>query len=170
MVYGQTGAGKTHTMSGGAWKNNGLIQQYVLDRINFFKKYLAKSQFWLSVTMNQTYQSEIKDLFFKGFEATPQLTINREKRNDRKTVEVENTTNIKYSKGKEKEMIDEINHGLDNRKMRDTEENETSSRAHLIFSIYLWGRYGYDGTEYCHKKYTFVDLAGAECVSKIEIS
>jgi DNA replication protein DnaC len=25
MVYGQTGAGKTHTMSGGVWKHNGLI-------------------------------------------------------------------------------------------------------------------------------------------------
>jgi hypothetical protein len=53
--------------------------------------------------------------------------------------------------------------------MRDTEENETSSRAHLIFSIYLCDRYRYR-TEYCSKKYTFVDLAGAERVAKIEIS
>ena len=78
-----------------------------------------------------------------------------------------NTTNIKYEEGKHNELIDAINHGLDNRKMRDTEENETSSRAHLIFSIYLWERY--DGRERL-KKYTFVDLAGAERVAKIEIS
>jgi hypothetical protein len=53
--------------------------------------------------------------------------------------------------------------------MRDTEENETSSRAHLIFSIHIWIR-GDDGTECCYLKWTFVDLAGAERVAKIEIS
>ncbi len=85
------------------------------------------------------------------------------------TVFVQNTTNIKYEEGKEKELINAINHGLDNRKMRDTEENETSSRAHLIFSIYLW-RINRYGSEDCYEKYTFVDLAGAERVAKIEIS
>jgi len=53
--------------------------------------------------------------------------------------------------------------------MRDTEENETSSRANLIFSIYIWLKTT-DGLEYCRYKYTFVDLAGAERVAKIEIS
>ena len=119
--------------------------------------------------MNQIYQSQIKDLFYKGFEATPQLTINRKiDKYEKLTVVVENTTNVKYTKKKEKELIDAINHGLDNRKMRDTEENETSSRAHLIFSIYLRNRY--DGKENCSVKYTFVDLAGLERVAKIEIS
>jgi len=42
MVYGQTGAGKTHTMSGGAWKKNGLIQQYVLSKISSMKKMALK--------------------------------------------------------------------------------------------------------------------------------
>jgi hypothetical protein len=49
-----------------------------------------------------------------------------------------NTSHLEYEEGKEKELINAINHGLDKRKMRDTEENETSSRAHLIFSIYIW--------------------------------
>ena len=52
MVYGQTGAGKTHTMSGGAWKNNGLIQQYVLDTIDEYKEKFDSGVFSLSVTMN----------------------------------------------------------------------------------------------------------------------
>ena len=140
MVYAQTGAGKTHTMWVGARKNNGLIQQCVLDIIKWNKKDLASGKYWFSATINQIYQSEIKDLFFfKGFEANPQLKINRNKQNKyRPFVEVEDTTHIKYEEGKEKELIDAINHGLDNRKMRDTEEKETSSRAHLIFSIYLW--------------------------------
>ena len=52
MTYRQTGAGKTHTMSGGAWKNNGLIQQYVLDFIDEKKDKLASGEYWLEVTMN----------------------------------------------------------------------------------------------------------------------
>ena len=52
--------------------------------------------------------------------------------------------------------------------MRDIKENETSSRAHLIFSIYFIHRR--NGREKCDNKYTFVDLAGAERVAKIEIS
>ena len=52
--------------------------------------------------------------------------------------------------------------------MRDIKENETSSRAHLIFSIYIIHRR--NGREKCDNKYTFVDLAGAERVAKIEIS
>jgi len=84
-------------------------------------------------------------------------------------VKVENTNLLKYDVGNEKELVNAINHGLDYRKMRETEENETSSRAHLIFSIYLWRRDD-DGREYCRYKYTFVDLAGTERIAKIEIS
>ena len=51
MVYGQTGAGKTHTMSGGVWKHNGLIQQYVLDRINYMKEDLGRD-YSLGITIN----------------------------------------------------------------------------------------------------------------------
>ena len=54
MAYGQTGSGKTHTMSGGAWKNNGLIQQYVLDTIDGLKNISASVGKYVSlgVTMN----------------------------------------------------------------------------------------------------------------------
>ena len=48
--------------------------------------------------------------------------------------------------------------------MRDSEKNETPSRAHLIFSIYIW-RGKEDGTKVCDFKYTFVDLEGAERVA-----
>ena len=53
MAIGQTGAGKTHTMSGGAWKNNGLIQQYVLNRIDWIEsKGYSRDYYSMSVTMN----------------------------------------------------------------------------------------------------------------------
>jgi excinuclease UvrABC helicase subunit UvrB len=34
MCYGQTGSGKTYTMSGGAWKENGLIQDFFVKMVN----------------------------------------------------------------------------------------------------------------------------------------
>jgi hypothetical protein len=57
MAYGQTGAGKTHTISGGAWKNNGLIQQYVSLAIYKMRKYAARTirtgaKWSIKVTMN----------------------------------------------------------------------------------------------------------------------
>ncbi len=107
---------------------------------------------------------------WKGFEATPQLKIETKWQPKKFAyVKVGNTNIIKYVEGKNKELIDAINHGLDNRKMHDTKENETSSRAHLIFSIYIWRRHN-DCRKLCECKYTFVDLAGAERVAKIEIS
>lgn len=62
---------------------------------------------------------------------------------------------------------------MDNRKIRDNIDNETSSRAHLIFNLIYIGM-THEGSKlkeiHEYKKYTFVDLAGAERVAKIEIS
>jgi DNA replication protein DnaC len=44
ICYGQTGAGKTHTMSGGAWKEHGLIQDFYLHQVDFTKDQLKKQR------------------------------------------------------------------------------------------------------------------------------
>jgi hypothetical protein len=58
--------------------------------------------------------------------------------------------------------------GLDNRAMRSTDVNETSSRSHLIFSIYI------ERTDkYLLKtigKIIFIDLAGSESLSEIGVN
>jgi hypothetical protein len=159
MCYGQTGAGKTHTMSGGAWKDHGLIQDFFIHTVNEDKKW----KFPIHVTMNQLHQSEIKDLFREGFEAPPQLKIHRGNKDGDPLVSIENTTELRVDWSKPTDdLIDAINRGINNRKTRDNIDNETSSRSHVIFSIYLNTRTMY--------KYTFIDLAGAERVAKIEIS
>jgi len=77
-------------------------------------------------------------------------------------VSIENTTELKVDRSKPADdLIEAINRGINNRKTRDNIDNETSSRSHVIFSIYV------DGGDF---KETFIDLAGAERVAKIEIS
>jgi len=133
MCYGQTGAGKTHTMSGGAWKDHGLIQDYLIYFFNELKNWP------IHVTMNQLYKSEIKDLFREGFEAPPQLKIHRGKdKYEKPLVSIENTTELRVDWDKPVDnLIDSINRGINNRKTRDNIDNETSSRSHVIYSIYV---------------------------------
>ena len=54
--------------------------------------------------------------------------------------------------------------GVDNRMMRSTEINETSSRSHLLFSLATtWKKNGKQTTS----KILFVDLAGAERLAQL---
>ena len=57
--------------------------------------------------------------------------------------------------------------GLDNRKMRSTFVNETSSRSHLLFSIFIerTDKYG----QIIMGKITFIDLAGSESLNEIGV-
>jgi len=60
-----------------------------------------------------------------------------------------------------------INQGLDNRKVRDTGVNETSSRSILVFNIYVTWKHKSMGNGNC--KFAFVDLCGYERVANIPI-
>ncbi len=62
-------------------------------------------------------------------------------------------------------VITEFKQGLDNRKMRSTEVNETSSRSHLLFSLFVG-----DIKKPKKAKITFADLAGSERVACIALS
>ena len=57
--------------------------------------------------------------------------------------------------------------GLDNRAMRSTDVNETSSRSHLLFSIFIEriDQYGRRTVG----KITFIDLAGSESLNEIGV-
>ena len=60
-------------------------------------------------------------------------------------------------------LMNVIRHGLDNRRTRDNQTNDTSSRSILVLNVHtIW-----DGN---HRKWTFVDLAGQERSAQLEIS
>jgi len=58
------------------------------------------------------------------------------------------------------QLINLFKQGLDNRIVRSTETNETSSRSHLLFTLNL--KIVKECDEIILGKITFVDLAGSE--------
>ena len=54
-MYGQSGAGKTHSMTGDAWKRDGILS-------TFFKSLIAKEETEVTIRMVQIYKSKITDL------------------------------------------------------------------------------------------------------------
>ena len=73
---------------------------------------------------------------------------------------------VNFTDAKEFETV--YYQGLDNREMRSTEVNETSSRSHLLFSIFIKRTHKYSG-ELEIGKITFIDLAGSESLSQIGV-
>ena len=70
---------------------------------------------------------------------------------------------VDFKDAKELEKI--YYQGLDNRKMRSTFVNETSSRSHLLFSIFI-EKTDKEG-HLSIGKITFIDLAGSESLNEI---
>lgn len=116
------------------------------------------------------YQSDLVDLLRPSTELPVALDVVE----DAKTglVEVEGATLIRPStqdflaKDGEQIFIKAINRALDNRLMRATYVNETSSRSHCLVSLVLKYREHKDGP-WKFGKITFVDLAGSERLALI---
>jgi hypothetical protein len=66
------------------------------------------------------------------------------------------------------QLIKLFREGLDNRVVRSTEANETSSRSHMVFALRL--KLVNDNSEVIYGKLTFVDLAGSERPTRIGLS
>ena len=65
-------------------------------------------------------------------------------------------------------LIQMLETGFDNRTIRETDTNETSSRSHLIFTIKIKLTDKKSG-KITVGKITFVDLAGSERVARIGV-
>ena len=146
IVYGQSGAGKTHSMTGDAWKRDGILS-------TFIKSLIDDEETEVSIRMIQIYKSKITDLLRSPLEKYNVLEpwwIG----------EMEGLKEVSLSKEMAaqdlKGAMKIINRGLDNRRMRDTFYNDVTSRSHLI----LFVRHNRDWK-------WFVDLAGMERVSRI---
>jgi hypothetical protein len=81
---------------------------------------------------------------------------------------VKGATMVKVDFTDAKEFETVYYQGLDNREMRSTEVNETSSRSHLLFSIFI-KRTHKISRKISIGKITFIDLAGSESLSQIGV-
>lgn len=131
FAYGQTGAGKTYTLSGGAFKNNGIIQQTINYIVEQGKANGLKVE--IRCQLIQIYKSDLVDLFLPHHEHARYLTVGMDEENCPTVVGATKIYVADLISSGAKHLIRTFNQGLDNRLMRSTEVNETSSRSHLLF-------------------------------------
>ncbi|KAL7535976.1 hypothetical protein ACHAXR_006842 [Thalassiosira sp. AJA248-18] len=158
FVYGQTGAGKTHTMEGVNEPSSlrGIIPntfEHIFDHIalnDSREKYLVRASYF------EIYNEEIRDLLSQ----TPQTSLEL-KESANLGVYVKNLTSTIVKSVSE--IDDVLQKGKKNRSVGATLMNAGSSRSHSIFSIVV---------ECCQNehirvgKLNLVDLAGSERQSK----
>ncbi|GLD95806.1 hypothetical protein PINS_up004484 [Pythium insidiosum] len=162
FAYGQTGAGKSHTMEGYG-EQPGIIPNSF--RHIFGKVAISKNKRMLvRASYLEIYNEEIRDLLGKDPKARLDLK--------------ENADSGVYVKGLTAQVVKdaaEIDHvmqtGKKNRSVGATLMNQTSSRSHSIFTIVVESlgesSVSVDGKDHvCVGKLNLVDLAGSERQSK----
>ena len=107
--------------------------------------------------MIQVYYSEITDLLLPQKGKFRKLIIKKDQEHN--IVKVEGATMVQVDFTDAKEFTRVYYLGLDNRAMRSTDVNETSSRSHLILSIFLERTDRQSGKLLTIGKIIFIDLA-----------
>ncbi|KAF4128893.1 Kinesin motor domain [Phytophthora infestans] len=160
FAYGQTGAGKSHTMEGYG-DQPGIIPnsfKHVFDKVAISKN----KRILVRASYLEIYNEEIRDLLSKD----PKNALDLK----------ENADSGVYVKGLTAHVVKdaaEIDHvmqtGKKNRSVGATLMNQTSSRSHSIFTIVVecLSEGSADGKDHvCVGKLNLVDLAGSERQSK----
>ena len=151
-------------MQGGPEKEDGLIQQ-AFKYLETVLQEPSPYEYKLSCQMIQVFYSEMTDLLLPKDSRFRKLVIKKDLVHNIVMAEGATMVAVDFMDAKELERIYYL--GLDNRAMRSTDVNETSSRSHLIFSIYI------ERTEKDGKctigKIIFIDLAGSESLSEIGV-
>mmetsp|Transcript_31214 Transcript_31214/g.62040 ORF Transcript_31214/g.62040 Transcript_31214/m.62040 type:complete len:532 (+) Transcript_31214:131-1726(+) len=161
FAYGQTGAGKTHTMEGKPDPPNqrGIIPHsfyHIFEHVNTTKD----QQFLIRASYLEIYNEEIRDLLSKDPKNSLELKENMDS-----GVYVKDLTSFVVKN------VAEIDHvmqaGKKNRSTGATAMNQTSSRSHSIFTIVVEvGQSDARGDHIRVGKLNLVDLAGSERQSK----
>jgi len=166
FAYGQTGAGKSHTMTGPSGpdakpEDQGLLPrcfQHIFRQIEMnsdpLKKYLVRGSYI------EIYNEEIRDLLSKN------PTERCELKDGSSGVYVKDLSAFVVTNVEEMDQV--LANGLQKRSVASTNMNEGSSRSHSIFMITIEQcEVGNDGEGHIRVgKLNMVDLAGSERQSK----
>jgi kinesin family protein C2/C3 len=194
FAYGQTGSGKTYTMTGADGgkldKDNtslyGITPRSIVELFNISKS-SGHHNITFAFSMVELYKGELLDLFVdkrKKKKTTnkennkslqQQQTTNKERNNTDDTklsvkrdpatgvVHIENVQKISVESPEA--LHDLIKKGNDCRHTSKTNMNDTSSRSHLVMTIYCESKNNTSGIT-TSGKLNLVDLAGSERQSK----
>ena len=170
FAYGQTGTGKTYTMSGDMTDTLGILSDHagVVPRVlySLFRK-LEDTESTVKCSFIELYNEELKDLLSPEEEDLPKLKIydNESKKSHSNTVVqgMEETYIHSASAG-----IELLQEGSRRRQVAATRCNDLSSRSHTIFTITVQTKRTTEtGEEYMSSgKLNLVDLAGSENIQR----
>ena len=166
FAYGQSGSGKTYTMTGGSTPElQGIIPRsfhYVFNHIR--ERRSANISYTIRCSFLELYNGKIRDLLAKS-----QVSLNIKENKD-KTFYVADLSQLEVKF--EQEMLNYMEEGNIRRQVAATELNCDSSRSHSIFTVCIEMVETTDDGE-CRtvtSKLNLVDLAGSERQSKTRAS
>ncbi|KAL4907714.1 kinesin-like protein bimC [Aspergillus multicolor] len=167
FAYGQTGTGKTYTMSGDMTDTLGILSDNagIIPRVlySLFSK-LAETESTVKCSFIELYNEELRDLL--SAEENPKLKIYENEKKGHMSTLVQ---------GMEETYIDSASSGIKllqqgshKRQVAATKCNDLSSRSHTVFTITVnTKRTTESGEEYvCPGKLNLVDLAGSENIGR----
>ncbi|KAI8590910.1 P-loop containing nucleoside triphosphate hydrolase protein [Geranomyces variabilis] len=168
MAYGQTGAGKTFTMTGASenYKHRGLIPRSISQ---VFREMADRPQ--LSYTARISYIEIYNEQMVDLLGAVPEVV-----KGDNGLNVVEDQNGTAQVKGltvrvanTEEEALSYLFEGETTRSIAEHQLNRNSSRSHCIFTIWLESRSRVESSEkVLYSKLNLVDLAGSERLSKTQ--
>ncbi|KAI8922216.1 P-loop containing nucleoside triphosphate hydrolase protein [Powellomyces hirtus] len=168
MAYGQTGAGKTFTMTGASenYKHRGLIPRSISQ---VFREINDRPQlsYTARISYIEIYNEQMVDLLG---------TIPEVVKGDGGLNVVEDQNGTAQIKGltvrvanTEEEALSYLFEGETTRSIAEHQLNRNSSRSHCIFTIWLESRSRVESSEkVLYSKLNLVDLAGSERLSKTQ--
>lgn len=159
LAYGQTSSGKTFTMQG--ILQNRELEGIIPRMINHVFTYVSNSpdeiEYLIKVSIAEIYMEKIKDLL-------DPTRNNLKVREDKiKGVYIEDLS--EHYVINDKEVLDLIQVGSDNRSVAYTNMNANSSRSHLVFQLSIQQINKIDASSKIGKLF-LVDLAGSEKMTK----
>ncbi|OMJ86652.1 hypothetical protein SteCoe_11804 [Stentor coeruleus] len=165
FAYGQTGAGKTYTMSGGSqnYKFRGIIPRAISQ---IFNEIQNKSEF--SYVVKVSFAEIYNELIYDLLSNTPpsEQTGNIMIQDDPKFgITVKGLTQVLC--GSEEDALNQVFEGESNRTIAEHKLNKNSTRSHCIYTLHMECRSRVESSEkVVYSKLNLVDLAGSERTKK----
>lgn len=166
LVYGQTGAGKTYTMSGGTgnYKTRGCIPRAIQE---IFAEVSARPDqvYTIKLSYLEIYNETLYDLLHPAGVVTDDSNKLQIIEDSKGNITVKGLTLAMA--GSEEEAMNLFFEGETNRAIAEHQLNSSSSRSHCILTVYVESRSRVESADrVLSSKIHMVDLAGSERVTK----
>ena len=159
LAYGQTSSGKTFTMLGVL--ENPELEGIIPRMINHVFTHVSKSHddidYMIKVSIVEIYMEKLKDLL------DPERNNLKIKEDKIKGIYIKDLS--EHCVINDREILDLIQIGTDNRSVANTNMNANSSRSHLVFQLSIQQINKVDASSKMGKLF-LVDLAGSEKMTK----